>query len=387
MTHPFQRLGSVVAAATVLSGLCSATTLAQSTTCGGASAAVVGSNPFATAAGTGNQIVTTNAAGTTTTTINHARWFTFTPPTTGNYEFSACGSAGDTKLALGTVCPTGNFISIAYNDDSCPCTSGCGTAGNLAYSSRLNASNTGLPLTQQLQAGVTYRIVIGGWGSADVPSGNLVISASAPPPPPSDPCENVQVATIGLNNLPGNASNPNLPVSCGTFGAVAAAKASYLKFTAPSSATYTVDTCAATTDTILAVLTTCGDSATEIACNDDTCGLASQVSFDAVAGQEYYIAVGLWSTTAAPPANYLVTVAEAAPPSDPCESVWPPTSSASGGQVSSTSASASSVAAASAPISDEPGSKGILRKDNTAFSRSTHSCGSGIAASGSSFSS
>jgi hypothetical protein len=314
MVHHFNRFGTFVAAATFATGLCTATTLAQSTTCAGAAAAVVGSNPFATSAGTGNQIVTTNAAGTLTTTINNARWFSFTPATTGNYEFSACGSVGDTKLAIGTACPAGNFLSLAYNDDSCACSSGC--TGN--YSSRLNASNTGLPLTGQLTAGTTYYVVIGGFGSADVPSGNLVISASAPPPPPSNPCLNPQVAVLGANTLPSNATNPNLPVSCGTVGATAASKASYLKFTAPSSASYTVDTCAGTTDTIMAVLTTCGDAATEIACNDDFCGLRSQVTFDATAGSVYYIAVGMWSTTAAPPANFLVNVAEALPPSDPC---------------------------------------------------------------------
>jgi hypothetical protein len=322
MTHPFQRLGSVVATATVLSGLCSATTLAQSSDCGTAQAASLGSNPFDNAANTLSQVVTTNAAGTTTTTMYNVGWLAFTPATTGVFEFSLCGSNGDTKMAIGTECPAGNFISLAYNDDNCPCSSGCGTAGNLSWSSRIFASNSGLPLTEQLQAGTTYYIAVGSYGATTgATSGDLVISEGVPPPPPSDPCENVQVASIGLNNLPGNATNPDLPVSCGTFGAVAASKASYLKFTAPASGTYQADTCAATTDTIMAVLTACGDSLTEIACNDDTCGLASQVSFDAVAGQDYYIAVGMWSATAAPPTEYLVTLSESAPPSDPCKTV------------------------------------------------------------------
>jgi hypothetical protein len=319
MVHHFNRFGTLVATAAFATGLCSATTLAQSASCAGAPAVSVGANAFDNAANTANQVVTTNAAGTTTSTIYKSGWFAFTPSTTGNYTFSVCGSVNDTKMAVGTACPAGNFVSLGYNDDSCACASGCGTAGNAAWSSQITATSTGLPLTQALNAGTTYYIVIGSYGTTTLPtSGTLTISASAPPPPPSDPCLNPQVAVLGANSLASNATNPNLPVSCGTFGATAASKASYLKFTAPSSASYTVDTCAGTTDTIVAVLTACGDPSTEIACNDDTCGLRSQVSFDATAGSVYYIAVGMWSTTAAPPASFSVNIAEAAPPIDPC---------------------------------------------------------------------
>jgi hypothetical protein len=89
-------------------------------------------------------------------------------------------------------------------------------------------------------------------------------------------------------------------------------KANYLKFVAPRTGECSVDSCAQTTDTIMSVLTTCGDSMTEIACNDDDdddlCGLASKVSFSAVAGQTYYIAVGMWSATTAPPATLTINI-------------------------------------------------------------------------------
>ncbi|MFM8817331.1 MAG: hypothetical protein ACKOHI_05580, partial [Phycisphaerales bacterium] len=145
--------------------------------CGQAAAVTVGSTPFATAGGATGQLVTSNAAGTATTTIYGPQWFKFTPAVTSNYEISLCNSVGDTKIAIGTDCPQAETVpmtSLGYNDDSCACASGCGGAN---YSSRLNLGNTGLPLLTQLQAGTTYRILIGGFSATTGSvSGNMVIS-------------------------------------------------------------------------------------------------------------------------------------------------------------------------------------------------------------------
>jgi hypothetical protein len=142
---------------------------------------------------------------------------------------------------------------------------------------------------------------------ANVTSGTLTVTFGDPPPP-FDACANATTAAVGANVLPMNATAPNLPVTCGTFGALNASKANYLKFVAPRTGECSVDSCAQTTDTIMSVLTTCGDSITEIACNDDFCDLASNVSFSAVAGQTYYIAVGMWSATTAPPATLTINI-------------------------------------------------------------------------------
>ena len=131
--------------------------------CATATALAFGSNAVNNAGITGDQVV---KSGTTSTAIVYkARWLKFTPTVSGAYTFSGCGSINDTKLAIATDCPAigATFNSIAYNDDACPCASGCGTTTQLNYSSRLNTTNSGIPLTQELIAGQTYLLVFGGY--------------------------------------------------------------------------------------------------------------------------------------------------------------------------------------------------------------------------------
>ena len=282
--------------------------------CGEAASVTVGSTPFATAGGATGQLVTANAAGTFTTTIFGPQWFKFTPTVTSNYEISLCNSVGDTKIAIGTDCPQAEAVpmtSLGYNDDSCACASGC--AGN--YSSRLNLGNSGVPLLAQLQAGTTYRILVGGFGAADGPvSGNMVISTIAPPPPPNT-CTNPLNAVVGVNTISLDANGEALLVDC-AFDGNPLSKPGYARFVPPNTGLYAADTCAGTPDTVMAVLTTCGDVGSIIACNDDDCGLRSKVVFQATQGQPVFIAVGLWSLTAAPPASGIpLTIAEI---QDPC---------------------------------------------------------------------
>ena len=145
--------------------------------CANATDALIGSNPFTTGGGTQGQLVTTDESGTRSARIHDPAWFRFTPPESGFYEFELCGSVGDSMIAIGTECPKSldtPMRSIAFNDDACACASGC--AGN-DYSSRLNARNSGLPLSEPLQAGVSYRIAVGGFSSATGPvSGDMRIS-------------------------------------------------------------------------------------------------------------------------------------------------------------------------------------------------------------------
>jgi len=154
-------------------------------TCETAPAVLFGMNTFGNVSYAPNQLVTTNATGTATTTIGKAAWYKFTPGVTGLYTFSLCGSVNDTKMAIGTVCPSGTFTSLAYNDDTCACSSGCGTS---LYSSKLgDGQTTGLLLNTELTAGTPYYIVIGGFSTTTAPvSGNLEITG---PPQPSCPAD------------------------------------------------------------------------------------------------------------------------------------------------------------------------------------------------------
>lgn len=153
---------------------------------------------------------------------------------------------------------------------------------------------------------------------ARVNSGTLTVTFGNPPPP-FDPCASPVNGVLGANTVPMSGTSPSLDLNCGEFVADAN-KASFVRFVAPSTGRFSADSCAQTTDTVMAVLTSCGNAATSLTCNDDTCGYASSVSFDATQGEVFYIAVGLYSTTAAPPATLTVTIAEAAPPFDACAS-------------------------------------------------------------------
>jgi hypothetical protein len=59
--------------------------------------------------------------------------------------------------------------------------------------------------------------------------------------------------------------------------------------TARASSTITVSTCGSSYDTMLYLGTACGGNT--VACNDDSCGLQSSISFAATAGTTYYIVV------------------------------------------------------------------------------------------------
>jgi hypothetical protein len=292
--------------------------------CVEAATATVGSTPFSTAGGASGQLVETSATGGTAT-IYGPQWFKFTPAVTSNYEISVCGSAGDTKIAIGTDCPAAATVPMAtlgYNDDSCECTSGCGTAGNAAWSSRLNLGNTGRPLLAPLQAGTTYRILVGGFGTTTGPvSGTMVISTIAPPPPPSD-CANPVNAVLGTNTVSLDANGASLFVDC-AFDGNPVSKPGYLRFVAPTTGAFAASTCTESIDTVMAAMTICGDETSIFACDDDGCTggapFNSRLVFEATQGQVVFIAVGLWSTTAAPPADGIdVVIEETLPPIDPC---------------------------------------------------------------------
>ena len=177
-------IGADTAATVLPSPINLAVTPPPTAECADAQAAVFGNNPFDNVVSSLTQVVSVGASGTST--VYGAKWFNFTPAVTGAYTFSMCGSVGDTKLAIGEICPGSGqtFTTFAYNDDSCACTSGCGTSGTSAYSSALNPTNSGIPLTQELIAGRPYHLVLGSFSATSgAVSGTLVIDGPPPPPP------------------------------------------------------------------------------------------------------------------------------------------------------------------------------------------------------------
>jgi hypothetical protein len=158
--------------------------------CLAATVAVFGDNAFDNSGSTAWQDVQSDAANTTTAKINKARFFLFTPGTTGAYSFSLCGATGDTMLAIGNIC-TGYGMTIstmAFNDDSCQTTPPI--RGQIPEASFIDATNggatgptAGFPLTQNLISNFTYLIIAGSYTAQTSITGNLKIDGPAQPIP------------------------------------------------------------------------------------------------------------------------------------------------------------------------------------------------------------
>ena len=113
----------------------------------------------------------------------------------------------------------------------------------------------------------------------------------------SDPCDSVTDATANVNGatLTGNTSGPDdaLTGSCGAGSP--GAPETIFSIVAPEDGPMIASTANAGTDfdTIVYVMTTCGDDSTEVACDDDGGGQGgpSMAQWDATAGTTYYIVV------------------------------------------------------------------------------------------------
>jgi len=287
----------------------------QSPTCQSPQPVAVGDTPFANLATFETQL-SQSTAGFGEAWIYRAGWFSFTPSVTAQYIIGVCGASVDTKMALGAECPLASDLAwdvLGYNDDSCAFTGGTGL-----WASRLAPGNAGRPLNAQLVAGQTYLIAVGGYAFSTQPAtGSLSIEVV---PPPSNPCASPATGVIGTNTLATDLGAPPLAVECGGI-LYDIYRTSYLRFTPPTSGRFVASTCGQPLDTVVAVLGECGVGATSRGCNDDSCGSASRVEFDGVAGQPLFIAVGMFSPSTLPPASVSVVLESAAPPADPCASI------------------------------------------------------------------
>jgi hypothetical protein len=122
-------------------------------------------------------------------------------------------------------------------------------------------------------------------------------------------CASPLPASLGDTALSTSAGNHvNLTGICdlSVIGTDIIYNATWVRFVAPASGTYIARTCGSVSfDSKMAVFTDCANLSTVIACNDDTAGCtitsgqawASKVSFPAVSGVAYYIAIGGFGST------------------------------------------------------------------------------------------
>jgi zinc metalloprotease ZmpB len=181
---------------------------------------------------------------------------------------SLCGSSYDTYISVytGGTCPGSS--PVICNDDQCGLQSA---------------------LTFTANAGQTYWVIVGGFltysGSFTLNVSGVVQAAA----PSNDLC----AGSIPINTLPYATSGS----TCGAnhdYPTCSSSTAPEVFYTlnVPSCQTVTVSLCGSTFDTGLEVRWGGGcPGAQQVACSDDYCGVQSQASFVALAGESYYILV------------------------------------------------------------------------------------------------
>ena len=112
----------------------------------------------------------------------------------------------------------------------------------------------------------------------------------------NDECVNAISVGLGPTSYDSTGATDSMPPF--TCEPVSGKADIWFEFTAPNNATYIVDLCGSSYDTVLEVLDGGCGALNSVGCNDDTCGLAGIVSFPGTAGTSYLIRAGGWGTAA-----------------------------------------------------------------------------------------
>ena len=257
-------------------------------------------------------------------------WYNWTAGGTGSVTMSMCPAHGgsatfDTFLAVYDTAACPPTVLIACNDDSetTPSQSSCQVAQTWESTVMFGAT-----------IGNVYKIQIAGWDAASG-FGNYGLNIQAPVvPPANDAC-----ATPTLVAGPGPHAFDNSTATRGTqgqgeasclfFGANAINHDLWYKWTSTFTASARVTVCTQTTvDTKIAVYPgapNCPAGGTALACNDDNCGLQSQLDFPATNGTSYNIQLGTFpegfdagNTTFGGAGTFTVSPTPLGPPNDGC---------------------------------------------------------------------
>jgi hypothetical protein len=240
--------------------------------------------------------------------IKNDVWFTWTAAISGTHVVSLCdGSTLDTKIAIyaGAGCPSAQ--ALACNDDACFLTSELcfDAAAGQTYLIQIGLH----PLGGALGGAGSFRVLTTSAGVGhDECGAPLPITGLGP-----FTYDNTQ-ATTGCQGQQDQA--------CSAFGQTGIARDLWFAWTAPTTDRYQISNCGtngscspAGCDTKLAVYagTSC-PSTPALACDDDGCdvlGGASQVCFDATAGQTYLVQLGSYPGSPGGPGSFRLSTASA----------------------------------------------------------------------------
>lgn len=218
-------------------------------------------------------------------------WFAWTAPVTGAVEVSTCGLvASDTVIAAWADCPATTLV--ACNDDNC------------SSQSRMQFAVTG---------GMTYFLEFGEYNSGVTYFGSFSV-AQLGSPPANDDCTGATpinglgtfvVDTTGaLGTVPsGNCASANNDV--------------WFAWTSTANGQVQIDCCSVAIDTVIAVWADC-PATTLVTCNDDFCGLQSQVQFGATSGVTYFVEIGAFHAATNFIGAFDIHLGPPPPPNDDC---------------------------------------------------------------------
>jgi hypothetical protein len=230
--------------------------------------------------------------------IEHANFYSFTPPSTGEFSINTCATSVNTRLAIVSDCGAGAAV-LACNDDFC------------AQSSAVNFAAT---------AGVPVWVVVGGATASTVLPTFMPIAIEEP----YDPCANIEPIALGQTLVAANDAVAPLDMTgycdSGPLFPSIVYKANYARWTAPKTGYYSFAACPASFSAHVAVMTACGDASTVLACSYDKCLATNgaRVEFWADGGVEYILAFGVENPIIPLPTAVTLTVAVEEPPPEPC---------------------------------------------------------------------
>ncbi len=231
--------------------------------------------------------------------IDNDVWFNWTADATGNAVIGTCTTGIDTKIAVypGSGCPTAGS-ALACNDDA------CGLQTQVL-----------VPVT----AGTTYTLQVGTFPGAAGGTGNMDISINAPVT--NDDCS-AATAIAGQGSFAFDNTTASTGIEgqtetlCYAFGTSAVSNDLWFSWTADATGPATMSTCTAGFDTKIAAYpgTGCPTAGSALACNDDTCGLQSEILFNVTAGTTYTLQVGTFPGAAGGVGNFDISIAGPAEP-------------------------------------------------------------------------
>jgi len=243
-----------------------------------ASAFLVGPGTYS-----GTTVAATNdgASNCGSSTTSPDVWYRYIAPGTGTITVDTCGSNYDTVIAVHSGCPGALANTLACNDDSAIC------GGNPPRQSSL---------TTNVTQGTTYLIRVCGFNNVTGTyimhlTQNVVTIA-----PGNNACASAASISVGATpfNTFGATTDGPAETVCTAFGNNQVGQDIWYTYTAACSGNTNVSLCGSSFDTKVAVYDGGCPAGidTAIACNDDSCGLQSNLTFTSVRNRTYLIRVG-----------------------------------------------------------------------------------------------